>query len=217
MNITPRHIINWMQLTAKQIEYQKENLTQLDQLIGDGDHGINMDRGFKEVEKKILYTAYDDIGDLFHDIGMVLISKVGGASGPLYGTAFLRAGKVLKGKNKITIDELGHALQESVNGICLRGKTKIGDKTMLDVWEPVLKYIQRHGEKIKPFGLIIFAREQMEKTKPLLAKRGRASFLGERSIGHLDPGAVSSFIIFETLCLSLIGEKDIINEIREQL
>ncbi|QFY03611.1 dihydroxyacetone kinase subunit L (plasmid) [Bacillus cereus] len=217
MYITPRHIINWMQLTAKQLEYQKENLTQLDQFIGDGDHGINMNRGFKEVEKKISYTAYDDIGNVFHDIGIILISKVGGASGPLYGTAFLRAGSVLKGKNKITINELGIAFQESVDGICLRGKTQIGDKTMLDVWDPVLKYIQRNGEKIKPIGLIIFAREQMEKTKPLLAKKGRASFLGERSIGHLDPGAVSSFIIFETLCLSLIGEKEIVNELREQL
>lgn len=194
------HIIKWMELVNDQIDRQKDYLTQLDQAIGDGDHGINMNRGFKEVIQKIHQTTYDDIGKLLQDIGMVLLSKVGGASGPLYGTAFIKAGQVLKGKQGITISELGQALQESVNGIKLRGKSQVGDKTMLDVWEPVTKYIQQSGNTLNIRKLISYAREQMENTKGLEAKKGRASFLGKRSIGHLDPGAVSSYLLFETLC-----------------
>jgi len=189
-----------MEAWNAQIDKQKEYLTQLDQAIGDGDHGINITRGLKEVINKIHQTAYDDIGKLFQDIGMTLVSKVGGASGPLYGTAFIKAGQVLKGKQGITISELGQALQESVNGIKLRGKSQVGDKTMLDVWEPVTKYIQQNGNTLNIRNLISCAREQMENTKGLEAKKGRASFLGKRSIGHLDPGAVSSCLLFETLC-----------------
>ncbi|BCU81951.1 dihydroxyacetone kinase subunit L [Polycladomyces abyssicola] len=206
MLIQSDHIIKWMELVNAQIDKQKEYLTQLDQAIGDGDHGINMTRGFKEVIQKIHQTTYDDIGKLFQDVGMVLVSKVGGASGPLYGTAFIKAGQVLKGKPEITINELGQAFQESVNGIKLRGKSQIGDKTMLDVWEPVTKYIQQNGNTLNIRELISYAREQMEHTKELEAKKGRASFLGKRSIGHLDPGAVSSCILFETLCSILLEE-----------
>jgi dihydroxyacetone kinase-like protein len=200
------HIIKWMELVNAQIDRQKEYLTQLDQAIGDGDHGINMNRGFKEVIQKIHQTTYDDIGKLFQDIGMVLVSKVGGASGPLYGTAFIKAGQVLKGKPEITINELRQDFQESVNGIKLRGRSQIGDKTMLDVWEPVTKYIQQNGNTLNIRELISYTREQMEHTKELEAKKGRASFLGKRSIGHLDPGAVSSCILFETLCSILLEE-----------
>jgi phosphoenolpyruvate---glycerone phosphotransferase subunit DhaL len=200
------HIIKWMELANVQIDKQKEYLTQLDQAIGDGDHGINMSKGFKEVIDKIHQTAYNDIGKLLQDIGMVLVSKVGGASGPLFGTAFIKAGQVLKGKQEIAISELGQAFQESVNGIKLRGKSQIGDKTMLDVWEPVTQYIQQKGSKLNIGELVSFAREQMENTKKLEAKKGRASFLGKRSIGHLDPGAVSSFLLFETLCSILLEE-----------
>jgi dihydroxyacetone kinase-like protein len=195
-----------MELANVQIDKQKEYLTQLDQAIGDGDHGINMSKGFKEVIDKIHQTAYNDIGKLLQDIGMVLVSKVGGASGPLFGTAFIKAGQVLKGKQEIAISELGQAFQESVNGIKLRGKSQIGDKTMLDVWEPVTQYIQQKGSKLNIGELVSFAREQMENTKKLEAKKGRASFLGKRSIGHLDPGAVSSFLLFETLCSILLEE-----------
>ncbi|MDN4593862.1 dihydroxyacetone kinase subunit DhaL [Polycladomyces subterraneus] len=206
MLIQSDHIIKWMELVNDQIDRQKDYLTQLDQAIGDGDHGINMNRGFKEVIHKIHQTTYDDIGKLLQDIGMVLLSKVGGASGPLYGTAFIKAGQVLKGKQEITINELGQAFQESVNGIKLRGKSQIGDKTMLDVWEPVTMYIQQNENTLNIRELVSYAREQMENTKELEAKKGRASFLGKRSIGHLDPGAVSSFILFETLCSILLEE-----------
>jgi dihydroxyacetone kinase-like protein len=208
-------MIKWMETATAQIDKQKEYLTQLDQAIGDGDHGINMSRGLKEVINKIHQSDYDDIGKLFQDIGMTLVSKVGGASGPLYGTAFIKAGQVLKGKQEITICELGQAFQESVNGIKLRGKSQMGDKTMLDVWEPVTKYIQQNGNTLKIRELASYAREQMEKTKELEAKKGRASFLGKRSIGHLDPGAVSSCILFETLCSIL--EETLTEDLQEEI
>ncbi|WP_027417216.1 dihydroxyacetone kinase subunit DhaL [Aneurinibacillus terranovensis] len=204
MLIKSNQIIRWIELANAQIDRQKEYLTQLDQAIGDGDHGINMTRGFKEIINKIHQTAYDDVGKLLQDIGMVLVSKVGGASGPLFGTAFMKAGQVLKGKQEITISELGQAFQESVSGIKLRGRSQMGDKTMLDVWEPVTQYIQQNGNTINFQELAFYAREQAENTKGLEAKKGRASFLGKRSIGHLDPGAVSSCILFETLCSILI-------------
>ena len=171
MLIKADHIIKWMELANVQIDKQKEYLTQLDQAIGDGDHGINMSKGFKEVIDKIHQTAYNDIGKLLQDIGMVLVSKVGGASGPLFGTAFIKAGQVLKGKQEIAISELGQAFQESVNGIKLRGKSQIGDKTMLDVWEPVTQYIQQKGSKLNIGELVSFAREQIENTKKLEAKK----------------------------------------------
>jgi dihydroxyacetone kinase-like protein len=202
------HIIKWMNLANIRLDEQKEYLTRLDQAIGDGDHGINMSKGFKEVIEKIHQTDCHDIGKLLQDIGMVLVSKVGGASGPLYGTAFIKAGQVLKGKEEITISELGQALQESVNGIKLRGKSQVGDKTMLDVWEPVTRYIQQKGNELNADELVSFAREQMENTKELEARKGRASFLGKRSIGHLDPGAVSSFLLFEALCSILEENRD---------
>jgi dihydroxyacetone kinase-like protein len=195
-----------MELLNSQIVRHKEYLTQLDQAIGDGDHGINMARGLKEIISKIDQNTYQDMGKILQDIAMALISKVGGASGPLFGTAFMKAAQVLKGKGEITISELGQAFQESVNGIKLRGKTQLGDKTMLDVWEPVTQYLNQNKETLNLRELISYAKEQMEKTKELEAKKGRAFFLGIRSIGHLDPGAVSSFFLFETLCLALLGE-----------
>lgn len=204
LSINLEHFIRWIEKINRKIQENKEYLTKLDQVIGDGDHGINLSRGFKEVTDKMTKTVYRDIGGLLQDVGMVLISKVGGASGPLYGTAFMKLASVLKGKQEITISELAEALQESVSGIKTRGRAQTGDKTMLDVWEPVTAYIQEHRENLSYQNVIDFCKEQMEHTKQLEAKKGRASYLGSRSIGHLDPGAVSSFYLFETLCLILM-------------
>jgi dihydroxyacetone kinase-like protein len=209
MIILLKHFIQWIENAAQRIQENKIYLTELDQAIGDGDHGINLSRGFNEVSKKIKATEYRDIGALFQDIGMVLLSKVGGASGPLYGTAFIKASTVLKGKTEITVLEWLNALQESVAGLKMRGKAELGNKTMLDVWEPVALYVEQKGEQLSWPELITFCKEQMEKTKSLEAKKGRAAYLGTRSIGHYDPGAVSSYILFETLCLTLIESGDI--------
>lgn len=203
MIIRLEDVVEWIRRANDRIQENKEYLTQLDQAIGDGDHGINMSRGFTEVLKKVSATNYQDIGAVFQDVGMTLLSKVGGASGPLFGTAFIKAAGVLKGKHEMTIEEFSQALQESVNGIKLRGKAQIGEKTMLDVWEPVASYIAQQGQETTWDKVKEYCQEQMEKTKSLEAKKGRASFLGGRSIGHLDPGAVSSYYLFATLCMTL--------------
>lgn len=193
----------WMVKAAETIQANKEYLTELDQAIGDGDHGINLARGFGEVLNKVSSGPYTDIGSLLQDTGMVLLAKVGGASGPLYGTVFIKAAAVLKGKQQIDIEELAHAFGESVNGIKTRGKAAAGDKTMLDVWEPVVAYMHNATEQFDGQELLRIAKLQMEETKQLEAKKGRAAYLGSRSVGHLDPGAVSSYLLFEALCQTL--------------
>jgi dihydroxyacetone kinase-like protein len=208
MIISMNQFIQWIENATQRIQENKIYLTELDQAIGDGDHGINLSRGFKEVANKIKVTDYQDIGALFQDIGMVLLSKVGGASGPLYGTAFIKAASVLKGKTEVTVLEWQKSLQESVAGLKMRGKAELGNKTMLDVWEPMAMYIEQNGDELSWQELLAFCKEQMEKTKPLEAKKGRAAYLGPRSVGHYDPGAVSSYLLFESLCLTMIESGD---------
>lgn len=193
-------LIRWLEQANKKIQENKETLTELDQAVGDGDHGINLARGFNEVAAKISDRPATDIGALCQEVGMVLLSKVGGASGPLYATAFIKMAGVLKGKREISVGELSQAFREAVNGLKMRGKAETGNKTMVDVWEPVSAYVEEKKEDLSWERLKQFAREQMEKTKELEAKKGRAAYLGPRSAGHLDPGAVSSYYLFETLC-----------------
>lgn len=180
------------------IQENKEYLTELDQAIGDGDHGLNMARGFQETVKKITEGKYDDLGSLFKDVGMTLIAKVGGASGPLYGTAFMKASLALKGKKEVDIKALVEALAASLDGLKVRGKAQVGDKTMIDVWEPVIEYMKNH-ETIHSKELTDLSKEKMDDTKELEAKKGRAAYLGKRSIGHIDPGAASSYLLFASL------------------
>lgn len=206
MNCT--QFVNWISQANRRIQENKDTLSELDRAIGDGDHGINMARGFAEAEKRITARADQDLGALCQEVAMVLLSKVGGASGPLFGTAFLKMAAVLKGKDRATVSELTRAFQEAVSGIKMRGKAKLGDKTMLDVWEPVSRFFVENGEDLSWQELRIFAEEQMEKTKPLTAKKGRAAYLGPRSSGHLDPGAVSSYYLFEALCATMMESEE---------
>ncbi|WP_268898729.1 dihydroxyacetone kinase subunit DhaL [Brevibacillus migulae] len=203
MGIHVNDVKQWLFKTNSRMQEEKAYLTALDQAIGDGDHGINMARGFQEVAIKLEKTAYTDIGSLLQDTGMVLLSKVGGASGPLFGTAFMKAAMVCKGKTEATTADLGAALQEAVNGIKLRGKAEVGSKTMLDVWEPVAQYVQEHAEQLSWSALNDLARLSMEKTKEMEAKKGRAAYLGPRSVGHLDPGSVSTYYLMEALCTTM--------------
>lgn len=203
MVITTEQAISWLKKTNDRIQANKEYLTELDQLVGDGDHGINMARGFREVATALESGNYEDIGAVLHQAGMVLISKVGGASGPLYGTALMKMGAALKGKPEMNLHDAAQALQEAIAGIKLRGKAQAGDKTMLDLWEPFAAFIQQSENTLSYEQFRALCEEQLEKIKQLEAKRGRASFLGSRSIGHLDPGAVSSFYLFDALCLTI--------------
>ncbi len=186
------------------IKENKELLTDLDTAIGDSDHGINMSKGFTVVLDKLDGMGDKDCGTILKTVAMTLISTVGGASGPLYGTAFLKASLVVNGKVYIDRQDTIQMLYEAIEGIKTRGKADKGDKTMLDALIPayeVLKESIENGEEI----IIAFekaetaAREGMEYTKTISARKGRASYLGERSIGHQDPGATSSYIIIKAI------------------
>jgi dihydroxyacetone kinase-like protein len=198
----------WMIKVNGKIQENKEFLTNLDQSIGDGDHGLNMARGFQEAVNKIDQIEYEDLGSFFKDVGMTLISKVGGAAGPLYGTAFMNVSSFLKDKDKASATELAGALLAGLEGIKSRGRAQVGDKTMVDVWNPVVNFLTEQGDNLNPEQLASLAHEKMEATKELEAKKGRASYLGKRSVGHVDPGAASSYYLFLSLANALKGDSD---------
>ena len=189
---------------AKKIEGEKEYLTELDNEIGDGDHGINLARGFEAVEKKLPSLAGGDIGALLKGVGMQLVSTVGGASGPLYGTAFMKAGMACKGLTEIDGPAFVKAMEAAVDGIKMRGKATEGEKTMLDALCPALKVLQDDvtaGKSLKEAlqDAAQAAEKGVEYTKTIIATKGRASYLGERSLGHQDPGATSSLYLLQVL------------------
>lgn len=190
--------------TAQCIEAKKDELTELDNAIGDGDHGINMARGFIAVDAKLASLSSTDLGALLKGVGMALVSTVGGASGPLYGTAYMQAGKALKGKTEANLTDLETALQAAVAGIQMRGKAQEGDKTMLDALCPAVRALsaaiqaQKHAHEVLD-AMAKAALDGAEATKKIIAKKGRASYLGERSLGHQDPGATSMAYILDTL------------------
>ena len=180
------------------IQKNKDFLTELDMPIGDSDHGINLARGFAAVEAKLPTLAGKDIGFILKTVGMTLVSTVGGASGPLYGTAFMYAGAKMAGKTEVNLDDFIVMLNEGIEGIKKRGKTTTGEQTMLDAMVPALEAIKAEGTLAA--GLKA-AEAGVEATKAMIATKGRASYLGERSIGHQDPGATSF-----TLLLGVITE-----------
>jgi dihydroxyacetone kinase-like protein len=201
MPITTEDTLRWLQEVASVIHENREFLTQLDSPIGDADHGINMDRGFQAVINKLPTVAGMDIGSILKTVGMTLVSTVGGASGPLYGTAFLRAGIANAGKHELYEADVVDMLEAALEGIKARGKAQPGEKTMVDALTPALQA----AKEAKHLGLSQLLRrtseaaeEGMKATIPMLATKGRASYLGERSIGHQDPGATSSWLILKT-------------------
>ena len=208
--VTKEQILQWLQAVALVLEQNKDYLTELDAAIGDADHGINMNRGFQKVISQLPSVADKDIGSILKTVSMTLISSVGGASGPLYGTLFLRASTVLTGKQELTEQDMVALLQAAVDGVVQRGKANLGDKTMLDVLSPaaeVFKHAIATGAST-PEALqqaVSAAEEGMKNTIPLVAKKGRASYLGERSSGHLDPGATSTYLILKALLETVIS------------
>ena len=202
LTIDSKKLMDILQATAKRIEAEKAFLTELDNEIGDGDHGINLARGFAAVEKKLPELADKDIGAILKGVGMALVSSVGGASGPLYGTAYMKAGAAMKGKTELTPDDLAAAFDAAIGGVQMRGKAHEGEKTMLDAQMPASKAYKdalAAGKDVKAAlkASVEAARKGVEYTKTILATKGRASYLGERSIGHQDPGATSSLMILE--------------------
>lgn len=204
MSITREQIITWLKFAGEAIAENRDYLTELDSAIGDADHGINMDRGFKKVCGQLASLDGKDIGGIFKEVGMALISSVGGASGPLYGTFFLRAGDTTAGKYDLDPEDIVAMLEAGLAGVIQRGKAKPGDKTMVDTLQiatnALNKAIQSGVGIPEAIKLSVEAAEEGAKsTIPMLAKKGRASYLGERSIGHQDPGATSTYLILKAL------------------
>ena len=202
--MTNEDILRWLERIADVLHENAAYLTQLDSAIGDADHGINMDRGFTAVRAKFPTMATMDIATQLKTVGTTLVSTVGGASGPLYGTAFLRAGVAVAGKQQLGPADMVALLEAFLGGIVARGKAQPGEKTMVDALTPALaaaKQALNEGLPLKELALQATqaAEEGMKATIPLLATKGRASYLGERSVGHQDPGATSSWLILRSL------------------
>ncbi|WP_426311477.1 dihydroxyacetone kinase subunit DhaL [Cellulosimicrobium sp. E-16] len=196
----------WTRLSAERIAAARDELTELDRQIGDGDHGENLDRGFRAVVAKLDGAATGDqppgqIGDVLKLVATTLMSSVGGASGPLYGTAYLRAAKVT-GLAELDAHGVVALLEGALEGITARGKAQLGEKTMVDAWQPAVDAAEGAADGGASTADVLAAaaaaaRAGAEATIPLVATKGRASYLGERSAGHQDPGATSTAILLE--------------------
>jgi phosphoenolpyruvate---glycerone phosphotransferase subunit DhaL len=195
----------WLETAAARIAVEAPTLTELDAAIGDGDHGTNLDRGFKAVSDRVLSQDGEiAVEELCKQTGMTLLSTVGGAAGPLYGTLFLRFGAASAGKADLTLEDVEGALAAAVEGVRQRGKAEPGDKTMVDALEPALEALRRcraeGGSAAAALGAAADAAEEgSRQTIPLVARKGRASYLGQRSAGHQDPGATSSALLLRAL------------------
>lgn len=204
MALTKQQVVDWLMRCGEVFTQQRDFLTRLDTEIGDSDHGLNMNRGFNKVVEKLPSVADKDIGFILKNTGMTLLSSVGGASGPLFGTFFIRAAQSANAKQSLDLAELHQMMQEGVEGVVMRGKAEPGDKTMCDAWWAVVdslgqsveqqlgvaEALQRASER---------AEQAVESTITMQARKGRASYLGERSIGHQDPGATSVMLMMKTL------------------
>ncbi|WP_419852207.1 dihydroxyacetone kinase subunit DhaL [Actinobacillus pleuropneumoniae] len=203
MAISKQQILQWLENCNQVMTEQRDFLTQLDTEIGDGDHGLNMQRGFSKALEKIATVSDKDIGTILKTVGMTLLSQVGGASGPLYGTLFIKGSQVANDKEQLTFEELVSIFKAGVEGIIARGRAEPGDKTLCDVWLPLLDELAQADHSQPEAVLLNQAVEKAENfakaTVPMTAKKGRASYLGERSVGYADPGATSSYYLIKAL------------------
>jgi dihydroxyacetone kinase-like protein len=202
MAVRQEHILAWLKALRQVYAENKEYLTRLDSAIGDADHGINMDRGFAAVQAELEKAPPPDIGAALKTVAMTLIRAVGGASGPLYGTFFLRAATVCAGKTELETADVVALFEAGVIGVIQRGKAELGDKTMVDALTPALEAMQAAltaGAELQVLLQkgVAAAEAGMQATIPLQAKKGRASYLGPRSVGHQDPGATSAYLMLE--------------------
>ncbi|HEJ7281718.1 dihydroxyacetone kinase ADP-binding subunit DhaL [Serratia marcescens] len=204
MALTKQQVVDWLMRCGEVFSRERDFLTQLDTEIGDADHGLNMNRGFNKVVEKLPSVADKDIGFILKNTGMTLLSSVGGASGPLFGTFFIRAAQAANAKQSLDLVELHQVMQEGVEGVVMRGKAEPGDKTMCDVWWPVVDSLGQSAQQNLSVAEALqraadSAERAVESTITMQARKGRASYLGERSIGHQDPGATSVMLMMKTL------------------
>ena len=206
MNITAADVRGWIEDYASVIAEHRAELVRLDTAIGDGDHGTNMDRGMRAATAKLAEVDGDDVGALLKAVGMALISKVGGAAGPLYGTFFLRFASAAGAVEALDLPAFAAAMRAGLDGLVARGKAERGDKTMVDALAPAVDALERHRDD--PPGVALEAArraadEGRDATVALQARKGRASYLGERSIGHQDPGATSAALLIQAATQTL--------------
>ena len=203
MSIGASDVRAWIGDFAAAVAEHRVELVRLDTAIGDGDHGTNMDRGMKAAVEKLEATEGEDVGALLKGVGMTLVSKVGGAAGPLYGTLFLQMGTAAAGRTELDLDGWADALEAGVKGVQARGKAEPEDKTMVDALLPAVDALRAAAAEGADLGDALrrsadAAEDGMRATTPLEARRGRASYLGPRSVGHQDPGATSSALLLRT-------------------
>jgi phosphoenolpyruvate---glycerone phosphotransferase subunit DhaL len=204
--VTRDTVLDWMSGFAASMAEHREQLVRLDTAIGDGDHGTNMDRGMRKALEKLSAQEHADAGAVLKTVAMALVSSVGGAAGPLYGTLFLQIGTALAGKNQIDLHSYAAAWRKGVDGVIARGKAELGDKTMVDALLPAVKALEQAPDLDTGLREAQDAAERgMRDTIPLLARKGRASYLGERSRDHQDPGATSTYYLYQTAAQALAG------------
>jgi dihydroxyacetone kinase-like protein len=207
-NVTVETLVDWLARFDAVVTEQRDYLTELDSAIGDADHGANMARGMTAVMESIGAVHPGTVGELLKTVGMTLVSSVGGASGPLYGTFFLRMGIASGSVTELAAPDLERALRAGLEGVVQRGKAELGDKTMYDTFFPALEAYAAAVAAGSDTGPAIeaaarAAAEGRDATGPMIARKGRASYLGERSIGHLDPGATSAAMLLSTLAIAI--------------
>jgi len=213
VTVTHDDVVRWIRAFAAAIAENKDSLTDLDSAIGDADHGINMNRGMTAVIAKLDGGGSADVGALLKTVGMTLVSSVGGAGGPLYGTLFLRLGAAADAKDELTDEDWVAMVAAGVEGVQSRGKAEPNDKTMVDALIPARDALAAAVASGEPFADALraaaaAAEEGMKATIPLVARKGRASYLGERSAGHQDPGATSSWLLMRTAAETLGEHED---------
>ncbi len=201
--VTRHDVLAWLEALARIYHDNRERLTELDSAVGDADHGINMDRGFAAAQAELAAQAPAAIGPILQVVATVLIKTVGGASGPLYGTFFLRAAARCAGKTELAADDVVGLFQAGIQGVAQRGKAAPGDKTMLDALLPAAAAMEGKLQAISSMSAILdagvsAAEAGMLDTIPMQARKGRASYLGARSVGHQDPGATSAYLLLKT-------------------
>ena len=199
-------VVDWMRRFAGEMEQHRAELVRLDSAIGDGDHGTNMDRGMRKALERLDSADQEDPGAVLKTVAMALVSSVGGAAGPLYGTLFLQMGGALGGQDEVDLAGYVAAWKKGLEGVQTRGKAEPGDKTMVDVLAPAVEAMERASDLDSALRDAVEAAERgMRDTIPMVARKGRASYLGERSKDHQDPGATSTYYLYRSAAEALAG------------
>jgi phosphoenolpyruvate---glycerone phosphotransferase subunit DhaL len=199
-------VLDWMRGFAGEMQEHRQELVRLDTAIGDGDHGTNMDRGMRKALERLDGAEQADAGAVLKTVAMALVSSVGGAAGPLYGTLFLQMGSALAGQEEVDLAGYVSAWRKGLEGVQMRGKAEPGDKTMVDALVPAVEAMEQASDLDEALRAAVEASEKgMQATVPMVARKGRASYLGERSKDHQDPGATSTYYLYRSAAEALAG------------